>query len=185
MRRLTVSRHGGGKSLVASALWAESSSSVRRPPRLVKRVFGAGHQEARSGSDWTSCGFDRTAGDRRFGGGKSLVASALWAESSSSVRRPPRLVKRVFGAGHQEARSGSDWTSCGFDRTAGDRRFGGDKSLVASALWAESSSSVRRPPRLVKRVFGAGHQEARSGSDWTDSGSDWYSITGSANRAAR
>ena len=47
-------RHGGGKSLVASAVPAESSSSVRRPPSLVKRC-GDGSRERYF---WTGEAFD-------------------------------------------------------------------------------------------------------------------------------
>jgi len=63
---------------------------------VISAVFSVAEtQEAGSGSDRTGSTVDQSSpGLHRLGGGKSLVASALWAESSSSVRRPPHLAKR-------------------------------------------------------------------------------------------
>ena len=59
-------------------------------PRLREIFAGSQEQKRLGGHHRCIASTDR----HRHGGGKSLVASAVPAESSSSVRRPPCLVKR-------------------------------------------------------------------------------------------
>jgi hypothetical protein len=73
---------------------------------VINTVFSVMEtQEAGSGSDRTGSTVDQSLpGLHRLGDGKSLVASALWAESSSSVRRPPCHVKRHSASAQPAAR---------------------------------------------------------------------------------